>query len=55
MPAPWQRGDRHGDSHFVGYLKPGTYSLVFRKGERVWREQLVVAELLVNRTMRLPW
>ncbi|MFT4840022.1 MAG: hypothetical protein ACI8UD_003438 [Planctomycetota bacterium] len=55
MPAPWQRGDRHGDSHFVGYLKPGTYSLVFRKGERVWREQLVVAELLINRTMRLPW
>lgn len=55
MPAPWQRGERHGDSYFVGYLKPGTYSLVFRKGERVWREQLVVAELLVNRTMRLPW
>ena len=55
LPAPWQHGDRSGDSHFEGYLKRGTYSLSLTVGDRTWSEPLVVRELLVECTVRVPW
>ncbi|MFT4516400.1 MAG: hypothetical protein ACI89X_002997 [Planctomycetota bacterium] len=54
-PAPWQHRARHAGAHFNGYLKSGTYALAFAMGDRVWREQLVVTELVVDCTLRLPW
>ena len=55
LPAPWQHGPRHGGSHFEGYMKPGAYSLALTVGDRHWSEPLVVRELLVDHTVRVPW
>ncbi|MCA8966987.1 MAG: carboxypeptidase regulatory-like domain-containing protein, partial [Planctomycetes bacterium] len=55
LPAPWQRGSRSGDTHFDGYLAPGTYALTFTSGERQYRDTLVVTRENVDRTLTLPW
>lgn len=56
LPAPWQRGNRHGASHFEGYLAPGTYDLeLTRKDGRTWHERLVVEREVLHKTFRAPW
>ena len=56
LPASWQRGDRHGDWHFDGYLERGTYRIVLTRADgRSWEETLIVDEARLQREFASPW
>lgn len=55
LPAPWQYGDRHGSSHFEGYLPRARYMLTFISANRTWHGELVVDEATVDREITPNW
>jgi len=50
LPAPWQYGNRHGNSHFEGYLPRGEYLLNFIGTDGTWSDKLSVKKPVVDRS-----